>query len=92
MLNKKQVKKVAELARLELSEEELEDLREDLSSILDYVEKLEEVDTSQVDDEPIFSIQNQFREDSPDDSSEKLKEKMKAMGEHKDDYFKMESI
>ncbi|HEX5734346.1 MAG TPA: Asp-tRNA(Asn)/Glu-tRNA(Gln) amidotransferase subunit GatC [Blastocatellia bacterium] len=43
------VEKIAELARLELSAEETESFTEQLSSILGYIEKLDEVDTTGVE-------------------------------------------
>ena len=52
------------LAKLELSEEEKEAARKDMGSMLDYIDKLNELDTSGV--EPmthIFPIANVFRED-----------------------------
>lgn len=39
---------VARLARLDLSEDEVEHMKRDLSSILDYVQELSLLDTSQV--------------------------------------------
>lgn len=42
------VKKVAHLARLELSEEELVQYREQLSDVLAYVERLNELDLEEV--------------------------------------------
>ncbi len=46
MLTKAEVQHIAKLARLGLSEKELEKYRKELSSILDYIEKLKEVDVS----------------------------------------------
>ena len=43
-----QVAHVARLARLDLSPEETEGYRKDLSSIVGYIERLRQVDTSQV--------------------------------------------
>jgi len=42
-LTKEEVRKVADLARLELSEEEIEQYRQQLSNVLDYVEQLDEL-------------------------------------------------
>jgi len=42
-LTSEEVKKVADLARLTLSEEEVEQYREQLSDVLDYVEQLNEL-------------------------------------------------
>ena len=52
------------LAKLELSEEEKEAAKKDMGSMLDYIDKLNELDTSNV--EPmshVFPVQNVFRED-----------------------------
>jgi aspartyl-tRNA(Asn)/glutamyl-tRNA(Gln) amidotransferase subunit C len=61
-----QVRKVAKLARLELSEPDLARMQQQLSSILEYVEKLNELDTAGV--EPLahpLPVQNVFRPDEP---------------------------
>ena len=52
------------LAKLELKDEEKESARQDMQKMLDYVAKLDELDTSSV--EPmshIFEDENVFRED-----------------------------
>ncbi len=52
------------LAKLELSEEEREQAKQDIGRMLDYVDKLNELDTSGV--EPlshVFPVHNVFRED-----------------------------
>ena len=48
-LTLKEVQHIAKLARLDVSDEELQRIAPQLSSILQYVKKLEEVDTSNVD-------------------------------------------
>lgn len=48
-VDKQLISKLEKLARLELSEEEREGLTKDLSSILEMVEKLQELDTEGVD-------------------------------------------
>jgi aspartyl-tRNA(Asn)/glutamyl-tRNA(Gln) amidotransferase subunit C len=58
------VDKIANLARLEVSPEEKEQLMADMSRILDFMDKLNEVDTANV--EPLVymtSEVNVFRED-----------------------------
>lgn len=47
-LTRTDVEHVAELARLGLSDEELERLREQLSSILDHIDVLDRLDTSTI--------------------------------------------
>ena len=52
------------LAKLELSEDEREAAKKDMGRMLDYIDKLNELDTTGV--EPmshIFPVQNVFRED-----------------------------
>ena len=55
---------VSILAKLELSKEEKETAKKDIAKMLDYIDKLKELDTSSV--EPmshVFGMQNVFRED-----------------------------
>ena len=52
------------LAKLELSEEEKEQAKKDMANMLDYIDTLNELDTSGV--EPmshVFPVNNVFRED-----------------------------
>lgn len=52
------------LAKLELSEEEKEAAKKDMASMLDYIDKLNELDVTGI--EPmshVFPVQNVFRED-----------------------------
>jgi len=59
-----QVRKVAKLARLELSEPDLTRMQQQLSAILDYVEELNKLDTDGV--EPLahpLPVRNVFRPD-----------------------------
>lgn len=52
------------LAKLELNEEEKEKAKKDMGSMLDYIDKLNELDTAGV--EPmshVFPVNNVFRED-----------------------------
>ncbi len=63
-IDQAQVRKVAKLSRLDLSEGEIEEFTGQLSAILDYVAKMNELDTTDV--EPLahcLPISNVFRED-----------------------------
>jgi len=63
-LSKQDVEKVALLARLEFSEKEIDKLTTQLDAILGYVEKLNELDTSQVEPTAhVLPIKNVMRED-----------------------------
>ena len=66
-LTKKEVEHIAYLARLGLTEEEKGKFAEQLSSILDYVEQLKEVDTKGVEPtHQVSGLTNVFREDIVD--------------------------
>ncbi len=63
-IDKATLEKIAHLARIELDEKEAEQLIKDLSAVLDWMEKLNEVDTEGV--EPLTTMSqeiNVFRKD-----------------------------
>lgn len=63
-IDQAQVRKVAKLSRLELTEAEVEEFTGQLSAILDYVEKMNQLNTDDV--EPMahcLPISNVFRRD-----------------------------
>lgn len=65
----KEVEHVAELSRLELSEEEKRLFTEQLSSILEHFAKLQELDTEGVEPTShVVPVSNVFREDEPGES------------------------
>ncbi|WP_125152874.1 Asp-tRNA(Asn)/Glu-tRNA(Gln) amidotransferase subunit GatC [Clostridium rectalis] len=70
-VSRRDVEYVAELARIELKEEEKEELIEDLNKVLGYMEKLNELDTEDMDIivNPYY-IENKFREDEIQQSME----------------------
>lgn len=66
-ITREEVERVASLARLSLSESESERMTAELDTILDYVETLREVDTSDV--EPTFHViplVTPLRDDEPE--------------------------
>jgi len=65
-LTKSQVQHISDLAKLNLSDEEIAKFQKQLSSILEYVELLNEVDTAGV--EPTAQttgLKNVYQEDKP---------------------------
>ncbi len=91
-ITKEQVKHVAKLARLKLNEKELENYTKELSSILDYMEKLNELDTSNV--EPLtHTVENKnvFREDELG-VSVKTEDALKNAPQKNDKYFKVPKV
>ncbi len=78
-LSAEDVKHIAMLSRLYLSESEIETFRSQLSRILDFVEKLNELDTEGID--PKFQIippGNVLRDDIPGISLSKEKSMLNA--------------
>ena len=75
------------LAKLDLNEEEKEQAKKDIGRMLDYIDKLNEADTTGV--EPmshVFPVQNVFREDvvTNGDDSENI---LRNAPERKDSMF-----
>ena len=57
---------MANLARLAMSEEEVEKFTKDLDAIIDYAEQLNELDTENVEPTThVLDIKNVLREDKP---------------------------
>ncbi|RZI45399.1 Asp-tRNA(Asn)/Glu-tRNA(Gln) amidotransferase subunit GatC [Candidatus Finniella inopinata] len=62
-LTQKDIKKIAELARIKIDETEIDNIAQQLSGIMDWIDQLRNVDTSSVDNIPHPSSYMQERED-----------------------------
>ena len=63
-LDKKQIVHIAKLARLELTDEELEKYGSQISAILGYIEQLQEVDVDNVEPTAqVTGLTNSWRDD-----------------------------
>lgn len=63
-ISKLKVKQVADLAKLNFSEQEIEKITKEMESLVSYVDKLNELNTSGITPrEHILPIKNVFRED-----------------------------
>ncbi len=63
-LTKEDIEHTAYLARIKLSEKEIEKFEKELNSILEYMEILNEVDTSEVKEtSQVTGLNNKMRED-----------------------------
>ena len=91
-ITKEEVKKVAQLARLELNVNEINNHAEQLEKILDYVRQLEKIDTNNVPcTTRAIEVVNVFRKDEKKnfDSTTELLE----LGPSREDvYFKVPKI
>jgi aspartyl-tRNA(Asn)/glutamyl-tRNA(Gln) amidotransferase subunit C len=91
-VTKKDVEKIAELAQLKFSEEELDSFTPQMNEILNYMEKLNELDTENVEplSHPVEQI-NVFREDElkPSITTEDVLKNAPAKDEQ---YFKVPKV
>lgn len=94
MLSRHEVQHIAKLARLHLSDEELERYRTDLSSILDYVAQLQDLDVSDV--QPMshsVEVENVFREDvSRSESPQRVNALFEAAPKKEGGYIRTKGI
>jgi len=92
MIDKKDVEYVAGLARIAVSEEEKDFLKVQLSKILDYIDKLKELDTQAV--KPLRALHletNVFRQDVPNPLLCK-DDILKNAPSREGDYFKVPKV
>lgn len=97
MLTETEVKKIAKLARIELTDLEVEKYKGELSLILDFVKKLNKVNTDSV--EPLYQtsgLVNSTRLDEPRkefEMNDELNEKLIGQAPHKENRFiKVKSV
>jgi aspartyl-tRNA(Asn)/glutamyl-tRNA(Gln) amidotransferase subunit C len=92
MITKKEVQHIAGLARIGLSEKEVEKYSKNLSSTLDWVEQLKEVDVTGVEPTAhITGLENVTREDKEREFPDKEKI-VNLFPEKKDNFNKVKSI
>lgn len=91
-ITREEVDHVAKLARLKLSESEAERYKEDLNSILDYVDTLKELDTENVQPmSHVLDIKNVWRDDEPDKNKD-TESLLKNAPSREKDFFKVPKI
>ena len=91
-ITKEEVEKVAHLARLELSENEINNHSEQLEKILEYIKQLEKIDTNDVPcTTRAIEVINAFRKDEMKNSD--CNEELLELGPLREDkYFKVPKI
>lgn len=91
-ITRKEVEHVAMLSRLELSEKEKENMTKEFNSILEFMGKLNELDTTNVDiTVHSIPISNVFREDEVGETLEREKAVQNAPDE-KDGQYRVPRI
>lgn len=92
MFTKKELDHLATLARIELNDKEREKFSAELASILDYIEKLKEVDISNVEPTThVMQIENVFRKDSIEQSMD-IEKVLKHAPDRKERFFRVPKI
>ena len=91
-ITQEEVKKVAQLARLELNENEINNHAEQLEKILDYIRQLEKIDTNDIPcTMRAIEVINVFRKDEKKNSD--CSEELLELGPSREDkYFKVPKI
>ena len=91
-ITKEDVKKVANLARLELNEDEINNQAAQLEKILEYIKQLEKIDTDNVPcTTRAIEVTNVFRKDEKKKSD--YTEELLELGPSREDkYFKVPKI
>ena len=91
-ITKEEVKKVANLARLELDEDEINNHADQLEKILEYIDQLEKIDTDQVPSTTrAIEVSNVFRKDE-NKNSDCTNELLELGPLREDQYFKVPKI
>ena len=93
-LTKNEIKHIAELARLELSEAELKKYGSQLSDILNYIDRLKEVDTKEIEPTAqVTGLENIMREDKIKDwDSEERKKALAEVPELEDGQVRVKRV
>lgn len=93
MISLKEVERLAKLAHIGLSEEEIKKLQKDLESILNYAEKLQEVEVSGIQSvSHITGLQNIEREDEIGEKLASADEVLQAVPEKEGRWVKVPLI
>ncbi len=88
----KTVEEVAKLSLLSFNDKEKETIAGELSAVIEYVNKLEELDISQIaPSAQVMTTKNVFRSDTAL-RSDTWKEALENAPDRKDNYFKVPSI
>ncbi|MBA2175965.1 Asp-tRNA(Asn)/Glu-tRNA(Gln) amidotransferase subunit GatC [Halobacillus locisalis] len=91
-ISKEEVKHVANLARLAISEEEAETFTKQLDDIITYAEQLNELDTEGVEPTThVLDLKNVMRKDEPKKWIEQ-EDALNNAPDHQDGQFKVPSV
>ena len=92
-ITKDEIKRLAKLSHISLSDDEVASLATELDAILDYVEKLQAVDTSGVEPtSQVTGLVDVWREDTPYVKQPKRQDILSNTPEQQDGYIKVRRV
>ena len=66
MVSSEEIKNIAKLSNIEIKDNEIEEMREKFSSILEYIKKLQELDVSNIEETAsVVDLESVMRDDVP---------------------------
>lgn len=93
MISKEEVQRIAKLARLGINQKEEEKFSKELSSTLDYIEKLKEVDVKNVEPTSYSGkFENITRKDTEAQKSEKTSKLLELFPDRKKRFLRTKQI
>jgi len=98
MITKEEVEHIAKLARLELTEKEIEKMQKDLSAILDYVNLLKKAPRAKEEHSNILKnvgmldLDMMRKDEAVSQKREVVQKIIQASPDKKDDFIKVKSI
>ena len=93
MITKEEIKKIASLAKINISDDELDNYSGQISKILEYMSTLDEVDTSKVEEfsNQLFNNEQSLRDDMVEGSLDR--DKILKLAPNSDGvYFKVPKV
>jgi len=91
MISEEEIRNIAKLSYLEIKDEEIEEIRNKFSSILEYVEKLQELDVSDIlETANLSTSENVFRGDVG--KEKEVDPLLSALSRKKDNYMQVKKI
>ena len=93
MISEKDIKKLADLARIEIKEEEQKELAKEIDQILDYVKLVSQFHSDSTSESGQGEVINVMREDkNPTESGTYSKELIEEFPDKKGNYLKVKKI
>lgn len=94
IISKEQIKKTAQLARININEQEEEKFTKEIGAILEYFKDISEVEDQEIEKIDHYDLQkNQLRRDEAREKDEEKKENIrKQFPKRKDDYLDVKAV